>query len=76
MSIEGRPRKVLENIHDDNKAALSAMGKKGAKVREANKQAAAKAILRRDAEIAYRDRSANVAVNDEGDVVPPDDLLH
>ncbi len=76
MSNEGRPRKVLEHIHDDNKAALSAMGKKGAAARERNKQAAAKEVLRRDAEIAYWDRNANVAINEEGDVVPPDDLLH
>lgn len=87
MSSEGKPRSVLENIHDHNHAALSAQGRKGAEVAqknrdaekkrcEAEKLARLKAKLRRNAEISRRDRQANVAVNDDGDVVPPDDLRH
>ncbi len=76
MRKEGVPRKVLEAMHDANHAALSAMGRKGAEAREEKKEAAMRELIRRDAEIFNRDLQNGVAINDEGDVVPPDDLLH
>lgn len=72
---EGRPRKVIEAIHDENKSALSAMGKKGAQVREEKKQAEKKEREWRNEEIYRQDLKSGVALNEEGDIVPPDDVI-
>jgi hypothetical protein len=70
MRKEGRPRHVLDAMHDQNRAALSAMGKKGAEVRELRKEI--------KEEKAARDREEMVAEQAQlyseidGEILPPE----
>ncbi len=76
MRKEGIPRTVLEAMHDKNSAVLSAMGRKGAATRAESKRLDAIERVRRNAEIFHRDVESGAVENDEGEIVPPDDLLH
>lgn len=70
MSRRGRSRQVIEAIHDKNSAALSAMGKKGARMRELRKE------LKRDEAARERDEmvaeQAQLYTEVDGDILPPE----
>jgi len=73
MRKEGIPRKVIEAMRAGDKMVLSAAGKAGARAKEKSKENAKIDERLRAGEFAQRERITG-AMNEEGDMVHPDDL--